>query len=127
MSDSVKEIIFMIQPLGSMKISVKLSVMVRVENVGAMFIASKISTKSHTKHMDNRYKFVNEYVEDGVVKIIFLKFAENDNILTNNLSAELQEKHSKTMICENLEKFPALKIFEVKREGVSNVVLTSNI
>ena len=38
---------------------------------------------------------MNEYVKEGVVKIIFVKSADNDNdILTKNLSAELHEKHS---------------------------------
>ena len=54
-----------------------------------------------TKHMDVRYKYVNEYVEDRAVKIIFVKSADNDsNILTKNLSAELHEKHSRKMVGE---------------------------
>ena len=33
---------------------------------------------------------MNEYVKDGVVKIVFVKSADNDSdILTKNLSAEL--------------------------------------
>ena len=49
--------------------------------------------------MDIRYKYVNEYVEDGVVKIVFVKSVDNDNdILTKNLSAELHKKHSKKMV-----------------------------
>ena len=40
-------------------------------------------------------------MEDRVVKIIFVKSAENDsNILTKNTSVELLEKHSKKMIAE---------------------------
>ena len=42
---------------------------------------------------------MNEYAEDGVVKIIFVKFADNDSeILTKNLSAELYEKYSKKVL-----------------------------
>ena len=38
--------------------------------------------------MDIRYKYLNEEVEDGIVKIVFVKCAENDsNILTKSLSA----------------------------------------
>ena len=54
-----------------MKISVKLPVMVRGDNIGATFIARNISTTSHTNHMNIRYKYVNEYVKDGVVKLFF--------------------------------------------------------
>ena len=38
-------------------------------------------------------------MEDGAVKIVVVKSAENDsNILTKNLSVELCEKHSKKMV-----------------------------
>ena len=70
---------FVIQLLGIMKISIKYPVMVWVDNVGTIFIASNIATISHTKHVDIRYKYLNEYVEDGIVEIVFfLKSAEND-------------------------------------------------
>ena len=46
-------------------------------------MASNITTTSCTKHVDIRYNYVNEYVEDEITKIIFAKSAENDgNILT---------------------------------------------
>ena len=61
---------FVIQLLGSMKILVKYLVTVRVDNVGPTFMATKITTRSHTKHVDIRYKYVNEDVEDGIVGII---------------------------------------------------------
>ena len=68
---------FVAQILVSMKITIKYPVM-----------ASNIMTMSHTKHLDIWYKYVYEYVEDGIVKIIFVKSADNDsNILTKNLSA----------------------------------------
>ena len=55
------------------------------------------------KHIDIRYKCVNEYVKDGVVKIIFSKFAENgSNILMKKWSAELHEQHTKKMVGEML-------------------------
>ena len=79
---------FVIQLLGSMKIAVKYPVRVRVDNVGAIFVASNITTTYHTKHVDIRYKYVNEYVVEGVVKIVFIKSADNDSgILTKNLSS----------------------------------------
>ena len=103
LSEAGKEVICVIQLLGSMMISVMYPVMVRVKNIGAIFMASNITTKLHTKHMDIKYNCVNEYVQDRVIKIVFVKSAENDsNILTKNLSADLHEKHSKKMIGEKL-------------------------
>ena len=101
LSEAVKEVMFVVQHLGSMKMVVKYPVMVRVDNIGTIFMASKITTTCHTKQIDIRYKYVNEYVEDGVVNIFFVKSAENDiNILTKSLNAELCEKHSKKMVIE---------------------------
>ena len=59
-----------LQLLRSMKISIKLLVMVRLDNVGAIFMANNITTMSCTKRMDIRYKNMNEHVQDGVVKIV---------------------------------------------------------
>ena len=72
LSEAVKEVMFVVQLLRSMKIAVKYSVMVKVDNVGAIFMASNITITCHTKHVDIRYKYVNEYVEDRVVKIVFV-------------------------------------------------------
>ena len=116
----------MVQLLGSMKIVVKYPVTVRVDNIGAILMVSNINTTCHTKHVDIRYRYVNEYVEDGVVKLVFVKSADSDSdILTKNLSSELHRKHSKKMIA--LKKFLASKIFEVKRKDVRDDILTSNI
>ena len=100
LTEAVKEVI---QLLRSMKIAVKYPVTVRVDNVDAIFMASNITNPCHTKHVDIRYKNVNEYVEDGVVMIVFVKSADNDSdILTKNFSAKLNEKPSKKMVIEKL-------------------------
>ena len=100
LSEAIKELVFIIQHLGGMKISVNYAVMVTVENVDAIFMASNITTACQTKHFDIRYN-INKYVEDRLFKIIFHKSADNDcSILTKSLSTELHEKHSKKMVSE---------------------------
>ena len=70
----------------------------------AIFMASNITTIPCTKHVDIKYQYVNKYVEDAAVKIIFVQSAENDSdILTKNLSVELHEKHLRKMIGEKFE------------------------
>ena len=77
--------------------------MARVGNVGAIFMDSNITTTSPTKHVDIMYNYLNEYAEDKVAKIAFVKSTTNDNIiLTINVSAELHEKHLKKMVGEKL-------------------------
>ena len=60
LSEAGKEVMFVDQLLGRMKVWVKYPVMVRVDNAGAIFMASNITTTCHTKHIDIRYKDVNE-------------------------------------------------------------------
>ena len=67
LSVAVKEVMFVIQLLGWIKISFKYPVTIIVDNVGAIFMEGNITTTCHTKHMDIRYKYINEYVEDKTV------------------------------------------------------------
>ena len=68
LSEAVKEVMFVAKLLESTQINVKYPVMVRVDNLGAIFVASNIMTTSHTKHVNTQYKYVNEYMEDGIHK-----------------------------------------------------------
>ena len=73
-------------------------------------MASNITTTYHIKHMDFRYKYINEYVEDGFGKIFFLKSTDTDsNILTKNLSAERHKKNSRKMVGEKLQGVATFK------------------
>ena len=99
LSEAVKDIIFMLNLLGSMKIEVRLPVTVRVDNIGAIFMSQNVTTTSNTKHVDIRTKFVFEYQEDGVIKIVFVRSEDNDSdIMTKNLGSLLHSKHSAKMI-----------------------------
>ena len=56
------------------------------------------------RHIDVRYKYVNEYVKDGIVNTEFVKSVENySNIFMKKVSGNLYEKHLKKMIGENPE------------------------
>ena len=95
---AMNDIMFVTQLLGSTANSVKLPVTVNVDNVNAFFIANNVTTMSWTKHADIRCKYINEYVENGIMKIAYLKSAEN--FLTKNLIGELHAKHIEKMIGE---------------------------
>ena len=74
-------------------------------------MVGNVTAKSHTKHVDIREKYVNEFV--------FVKSTENDsNILTKNLSGDLYERHPKMMVGEKSELFPRVKKIEDKKKGV---------
>ena len=57
--EAMKVVLFVLQLLGSMKISVKHPVMVRIDNVGAIFKTHNITNTTCIKYMDIRYKYIN--------------------------------------------------------------------
>ena len=101
---------FVIELLQSMKTTVKLQVTIRVDNIGAIFMERNATIASHSKHMDMWQKYVSKYAKDGVVKIVFVKPAENEsNILVKSLSGDLDEKHSTKMISDKPEWFSKIE------------------
>jgi hypothetical protein len=94
-SELCAEIMFLKQILEFLGIKVKLPIIVRVDNVGAIYLAQNAVSGPRMKHVDVRYHFVRDYIEDGIIKIIFVKSEENDSdIYTKNLGEEAFKKHS---------------------------------
>jgi hypothetical protein len=94
MSEAVKEIRFIYFLLKGMGVDVKLPIIVRCENVGAIFMAENSSSGIRTRHIDTRYHFVREHVEDGMIKIVIVKSSIND---ANMFTKMLEKKHMKSM------------------------------
>ena len=93
MSELVQEIMFLKQILEFLKLKVKYPIIVNCDNVGAIFLAEN-ATGQRTKHVDIRYHYVREFVDEGVVKIVFVKSKENEaDLFTKNLNEELTVKH----------------------------------
>jgi hypothetical protein len=93
LSEGAKDIKFVVQVLLSMGIPVKLPIIVRVDNVGAIFMAKNVTTSTRTRHV--RYHFVREFVEDGFIKIIFVRTTENTaDIFTKNVTGDLYDTHT---------------------------------
>jgi hypothetical protein len=72
MFKAVKEIRFILYLLRDVGILVKLTIMVRTDNVGAMFMAENASSGVRTRHIDTKYHFIKEHVEDGFIKIVIV-------------------------------------------------------
>jgi hypothetical protein len=51
----------------------KLPIMVRTDNIGAMFMAENASSGVRTRHIDTGYHFIKEHVEDGLIKIVLFE------------------------------------------------------
>ena len=83
---------------------VEYPVTVMCDNVGAIFLSYNAKNSNRTKHVDIRAHFVRQYVEDGVVKIIFVRSEENKaDTFTKNVSGKIFRKHA----IRNLESVDA--------------------
>ena len=82
-----------------MGMKVKIPIIVRVDNVGAIFMTENISTSQRTCHVDIRYAYVREFVQDGFLKILFVKTENNlSDGFTKNVTGNIQEKHGESYI-----------------------------
>jgi hypothetical protein len=60
-----------------------------VDNQGAIFLASNPTHDHRTKHIDIRYHFIREKIEDGIVKLYHIPTEDQiADILTKSLSVE---------------------------------------
>ena len=66
--------------------------------MGAKFLAKNYTGKS-TRHIDVRYNFIRDYVEEGIVKIEFVISVENlADIFTKNTNTDIFENHSSKLL-----------------------------
>jgi hypothetical protein len=94
MLEAVKDIRFIYFLLKGMGVDVKLPIVVRCDNVGAIFMAENSSSGIRTRHIDTRYHFVCEHVKDGLINIVSVKSSINDaDMFTKNVGKEAYEKH----------------------------------
>ena len=89
------ELLFVRMILMFFRKKIEYLIIVRCNNIGAIFLAHNTKTSHRTKHIDTRYHFVREYVEDNVLKIVFVKSAENQaDPFTKNVGEESFAKNA---------------------------------
>jgi hypothetical protein len=94
--------------LESIGINVKPPIVVRCDNVGAIFMAENSSSGVRTRHVDTRYHLIRKDIEDGFIQIVFVKSCDNDaDLFTKNVSKDIYNKYvgkSLGKVDEELEK-----------------------
>ena len=94
MSELCSELLFIKQILVFLNMSFEYPMVVRVDNIRAMFLANNSVLSQQTKHISVRYHFIREYVAIGMVKIIFVRSKLNTaDIFTKILGQELFLRH----------------------------------
>ena len=102
LSEVCREILFIAQIMEFLGMTVKRPIVVRVDNIGAIYLANNQTTSQRTKHVDIRYHFVREYIEDGLVQIVFVKSKDNiADIFTKNLDGETFWRHANKFLADD--------------------------
>jgi hypothetical protein len=68
-SDDVKDLKFIYHLLSDFHIKVNLLIMVKTDNIRAIFVSENALTGFRTWHVDTRYHFVQEFIKDDFIKI----------------------------------------------------------
>jgi hypothetical protein len=95
-SEAIKELKFIYYLLSDLHIKVDLPIVVKTDNIEAIFMSENALTCFHTWHKDIRYHFVQEFIKDDFIMIEFVRSVENDSdLFTKNVNQDLYAKHTK--------------------------------
>ena len=96
------EILFAAKTVEFLGMEVNYPIEVFVDNIGVIFLSKTAKTNNRTKHVDTRYHFVREYIENGVLKVIFVKSKDNvADIMTKNLPKQDFVRHVENLKLKN--------------------------
>jgi len=92
--EAAQEVKFVVQVLQLIGIKEELPMVVQVDNIGAIFIAENVTTSQCMKHIDACYHNIREFIEDGFIKLIFVRMRENTaDVFTKNTSGDTYDRH----------------------------------
>ena len=125
-SELATEILYVAGILKFLGIPVEYPIIVNVDNIGAVYLAKNATTGNRTKHIDTRYHFVREYVEDGIIKVRFVRSEENHaDIFTKNLNSEKFDKHCESLGLRDTVQGSASKMENRKGVEMGGLVFTT--
>ena len=125
-SELATEILYVAGILKFLGIPVEYPIIVNVDNIGAVYLAKNATTGNRTKHIDTRYHFVREYVEDGIIKVRFVRSEENHaDIFTKNLNSEKFDKHCESLGLRDTVQGSASKMENRKGVETGGLVFTT--
>ena len=102
-SEMVKEIVFVVQVLLTMKVPVQTPIKVKVDNMGAIFMTENPSSQGRTRHVDTRWHYIKD-LNGTLIKIEFVKSKDNvSDGFTKNVSGEIYSSHVGTYMSDKSE------------------------
>ena len=100
-SEICSEIKFIKMILNFLHVEIEQPIKIYCDNVGAIFMSHNAKSGARTKHIDIKYHFIREQVENGTVEIVFVRSEENDaDIFTKNVGKSPFVNHSNKFMKE---------------------------
>ena len=94
------EMMYIKQIFDFLEIEVELPMTIQCDNQGAVFLA-KNETSVRTKHVNVRYHFIRELIEQGVIRLVYINTKSNTaDALTKNLPVDPYERLLAPMFCD---------------------------
>jgi len=101
LSEAVREVKFISQVMNVLEMEFIKPINVYVDNIGAIFLAENRNSSDRTKHIDMKYHYVRDVIDEGLIAVKFVKSENNlADLFTKNLNGELYEIHSKLLLTE---------------------------
>ena len=87
MLEGMKDLLFIEMCLNYIKIKVDLPMVVLINNIGAIEMLDSKTGQCKTKHIDTRFHWIKQYVDENKVKVSYVKSENNvADILTKTYS-----------------------------------------
>jgi hypothetical protein len=94
---------------------VELPIVVKTDKVSALFISQNSSTGVRSRHINTRYHFIRDNVEDRIALVVFVKSSGNDSdIFMRNVNQEIYKKHAMKFL-RSIEYLVVNERFDVAR------------
>ena len=77
MLEGLKDLKFIYMCLKYLKLKVNLPMLVLIDNIGAIKMLDLKTNKCCTKHVDTRYHWIREFIEDNIVNVKDVKSEDN--------------------------------------------------
>ena len=105
-----------------MGVEVEYPIVIELDNAGEIFLANNKALGQRTKHIDTHYHFTREYVEDGIIKIRYVRTDDNtSDVMTKNTARKTFWKHcEKFMEYINVNNLTRSGKYESKNRGDVN-------
>jgi hypothetical protein len=98
MTNTVKEVSFIQQILSELATNQNPAIICE-DNTGAIFLATNYQVGMRTKHIDVRYHFLRDKVEDGSIRFVYIRSEDNpSDILTKNVKQQTHDRHATNIL-----------------------------